>query len=1684
LTPSYLVIVFKSHKIEDLDVAKDLIEEMDEELKEKTGMIESLKQKLEEANEHGAREQKMESERVQQRLDEKQFAIAIMEESVEKMSLDLERAQQQVKSEQRRGLKRANDLQAKLYEKDGVIGTMINMIESLQKEVISLEKEKKREDFGGKPNYSLGTASKASSRGFFKNLAGAALGSFSESIQYELDQATATIEKNKEQVDMLVEQLEEKTSQIASLKKQLEEAEKARKRSKSPKRGLATKQEKVPNADNDNVELIRSLETRAENAQSELKRMQKDFDDLAEELAEKESEMRDLQAKLEIATKALEDGYRDKNDSESEAEMKKLQLLLAEKEAVIRTLNDTLETANQSLQKNKESINRYIKIESDLTEKLAQLESRLSENENRHIEKEFDLARKLELAQRSVSEKEATIKSLQEMIEKESKSTYSDEKKEVSIRTLEVKVASIQTDFDGLADELSEKKEENRSLGTELEVVKKARTDIESDKMQLEETQSKLKKTKTLLAEKELTAKLMRNKLNDYKEDVEKHAITLSELEKVKALLTQKESMMESLTENVNEANRILGEHEAALCMHRAAELEFSEKLEELQESLVRKDDAIYSLETTQEDKSALEENKYDLCKSLQEQVDESHRKLRIIREDYNKLGNESQRLATKFKAMSSEALETFKQFADIQSKLEKGKAALEIEESMEGASTELAKKQGDVGALERKLQSLINTNKDLVEKDAWVETDLSVKLNKIQTLESSLVNAQASLEMRQEDIELELKEKCTEYENTIESLKQQLQDAKYLSNDTHDNFDMQVNQFDQNDSHIESLQKEVEQTSAALRAQEVQMIDQKMAATKSEETANSEILALRIEIESLGNELSEKDSQIQAIRNQSKEKRQNKIWKTERVSDQSPKSDSTETDIPPSIEQAFIDAENSFEMEEAALDALASELAEKDYTRLVESLESELCASKAQLKDMITLSDALSTDLRLKDDQLEVVKKQGIGLHQNLAAKEDQLQLMHAKTESIVSGLNDQLDEFRCEVDLIKTEKKELEKKIETTKQERVVSVAESKLIEEEHEKLKDKSALLEKEKLSLETSLAMLTTGAIAKESKERELHSSLSEAKNTINALTQRLGEQVSLMIAEKQKHLSEKEAVYEEMTKSSSALESAEFEVIKLNRKFELAKEEKSLMESQCHRVEKDKLLLSEKVKELQTALKKEKAVMIDLQDQATQAKASAIATEEELQNQIEHLSERFKMIEGLGEEVERATVQFQKTNEKKDSRIIQLETQYTKTLDSLKDREKDIERQDERLIQLLSEKEMYVSDHQEATTKLEAQLVDAQHQSALFKLEKKNAIGVIEEIRAEKMELAEHCKALELNIESLTEQIAKLKFETETLVVGTDDLTQSLGDARKEVESLELEIKIVTRESDEKVQELQSLHHEINEFILRISEKNKEIEELEQQHLDEKVLLNDQVRQKNSKIQALGFELKSEKEDLEMKNEEIKLLISKLDALENTSLSESLDQRYIIETLKRRLDYASEQRNELEEKNKSEILAKQLEQKDTLVAKLKSDNAKMTLNDEIIKSLEVKLRDVTGNFKQAGKKQAELESSLQEKEGTIQALQKNRRNTSRIIYELKETNKKQAEDAASATLRQRVTNRHQIRRTTDGTTTNKNLAFDGYMESFTIDVNKARAQYEKARKTLKMAIARERLVRPL
>ncbi|CAJ1934754.1 unnamed protein product, partial [Cylindrotheca closterium] len=307
----------------------------------------------------------------EQRLQERDLSIEILEGSLEDMNTELEDARKAILFEQRKGLKRSNDLQQKIDEKDGVIQTMIKTVETLQKDNNNLKAEKakaKAEHGGRRSSMAMSTKGRFSiaptTAGFFQRIA---RGGGKDDLQ-ELD-------KNAEQVDVLEDQLAVKTDQItsmeaefSSLKKQLEAAQAKNRRYKMHAQKLAEGDE----AKHDG------------NSSSELWTMQEDYDALLEELDEKQEIVVDLEAKLAAAkeqesqmesvqqeykmeqqvleerlnhTRDIANGLKD----ELQESRKKLELReqdAAELNEKLLTTQMELEAANEEIQSNEENISK------------------------------------------------------------------------------------------------------------------------------------------------------------------------------------------------------------------------------------------------------------------------------------------------------------------------------------------------------------------------------------------------------------------------------------------------------------------------------------------------------------------------------------------------------------------------------------------------------------------------------------------------------------------------------------------------------------------------------------------------------------------------------------------------------------------------------------------------------------------------------------------------------------------------------------------------------------------------------------------------------------------------------------------------------------------------------------------------------------------------------------------------------------------------------------------------------------------------------------------------------------------------------------------------------------------------------------------------------------------------------
>mmetsp|Transcript_13101 Transcript_13101/g.31015 ORF Transcript_13101/g.31015 Transcript_13101/m.31015 type:complete len:589 (+) Transcript_13101:986-2752(+) len=252
----------------------------------------------------------------------------------------------------------------------------------------------------------------------------------------------------------------------------------------------------------------------------------------------------------------------------------------------------------------------------------------------------------------------------------------------------------------------------------------------------------------------------------------------------------------------------------------------------------------------------------------------------------------------------------------------------------------------------------------------------------------------------------------------------------------------------------------------------------------------------------------------------------------------------------------------------------------------------------------------------------------------------------------------------------------------------------------------------------------------------------------------------------------------------------------------------------------------------------------------------------------------------------------------------------------------------------------------------------------------------------------------------------------------------------------------------------------------------------------------------QMTEIQDKIRELEDQVRASKEteyQLRRRTDELSGAEAKIRRLKAELKSESQHMAQLLEDNREKLGHAKEEKIKLEYavQAQSQEMKGKLREKDDFI---KSIHAEATERGLMIDSLEASLKEtnkqlqrteskvhqqakeltlVRSKLGQLNEEKTQWIEEQQDKDELIQMLNDSRLEGQRIVAELTKPKPE--------TNRQKVLRRyHKLQATEDG---NRISGLQAYMEPFVLDIHQAQEQYEKARKNLRLAEARERLIRP-
>lgn len=996
------------------------------------------------------------------------------------------------------------------------------------------------------------------------------------------------------------------------------------------------------------------------------------------------------------------------------------------------------------------------------------------------------------------------------------------------------------------------------------------------------------------------------------------------------------------------------------------------------------------------------------------------------------------------------------------------------------------------------------------------------------------------------------------DYEEMIQNLEQQVNDAKLLLRDMHDNFEIQSKEVEEKDARIRDLEAKLKQVSFSVdnsmrdstmtnaKVEQLNNLSQSTAEQSVEEAVeeteasiekidsdfmkfqmeleakdlkakiesleteledvNSKLLDLQTYSDSLSRELDESNSiiiqhqgTIQKLENERKEagdelqkeltslREMLKSSKSELASksgsleelQEEVKVKSEELDT---LRKYLLESDKSLEEE---FERMESELASKDSEQIalqeelrvrseeLESLRKYLLESDKSLEEEFQRMESeltgwqkekaiLEEDIKLKSDEVEskakeleeYKRRQAINENEVLSIRK-KLESMDAQLQRLGSELITKQEEEAMLREELRTKSLEItalkvqEEDFQSVERERLIRS--NKILEDDLREMKSDLAAYKQEVLSLKNNLMVKSDDF---EAMKRTLLTSKGELKVMQNMLAENEKEREFIQDALESKS-KEFEVFRVDLAESNASLK-GEFEM--MESKLILKEKEKEQLRKQNNLISDELESVRRNTDETNRSLEKQLEVMESDFARNEEEKASLHEECQALQGELTRLkttlSASHNALDEREERIQIATAERENSKE-----LIQ---NLKSALERKEDENDELTKllNDSKNIIIEKEKEAEVHVKQLAVRLDKIESLGIEFEQASSSMQEKNRLS-------EKL-LSEN----EMSISLLESEVQKMKDRSE---LAEEEKQKALDNAER-LESQVAELQSVLSDRDQEKERLQEeVYRTSNELELikqRLKKADEDTDSAKLNVLQQQLLAAQSIQRVNeAAFQKLSQELEESKRDVAIKEAESSDLIASLKEKveENESVIQSLE-GFIKKQVSSKGNWDKQETPSdvhagLDPHSPNDDMVALLEQKDYELQSLKE---LMEKSDKTIDALKTQLKIASDEADNYEMKLRDVDEILAKKDAQIKNLDHARKQSRKTIHTLRLP----VEPTSKRNHRYRGSNQN-----------DSMSGFDNYMEPFVSDVSKAQAQFDKAKKNLRLAIARERLVRP-
>ncbi|XP_074698827.1 centrosome-associated protein CEP250 isoform X3 [Strix aluco] len=490
------------------------------------------------------------------------------------------------------------------------------------------------------------------------------------------------------------------------------------------------------------------------------------------------------------------------------------------------------------------------------------------------------------------------------------------------------------------------------------------------------------------------------------------------------------------------------------------------------------------------------------------------------------------------------------------------------------------------------------------------------------------------------------------------------------------------------------------------------------------------------------------------------------------------------------------------------------------------------------------TQQDLNDARKKIQDSELELSKRQAEKeyfsahnqeLQKQLAQSQEETQMAERKKNSLQSALQEEAAALKKEIMTLRQEVASLERKLETTEKHRK-DVLDRDRLQAVEEKLVQEIKLLQESVTASETRANTVT-----------DMHHCLEQEFQSTLSLLKIKNEEVEVQwekIQMLQEEAAQGKALQETLTCMTAILSDRGGEV-------KLCQEERRMLEKQkeMHKTTLDQVIEDITEKKMKITSQEEQIQELEKQQEKQRIAVSKMSKElEERDQEIRSQQEQIRELEKQ-REMQRTVV--------------------SKMSKELEERDQEIRSQQEQIQELEKQREMQSTAVSKMSKELEERDQEIKCQEGKIMILEQHGASQVRNLLVDLDHMKENLKEKNIELMSLTQQIQELEKEREevkSLHTSLEHLRAALKDRESECHSQRDQLRLLQQYKEQQEGHLQELHGRVEKMTLSLSQKDRELESQQKQIQEGVEVMEMQLRTVRDQLEQ-ALETLREKERL-------------------------------------------------------------------------------------------------------------------------------------------------------------------------------------------------------------------------